>query len=136
MATATGVVNASLYIGDAITTNSGSITAVAIGGLAPYGEFEAVATGVYNFAVYYDSIVDNSGSIEATASATADISGTDWLPGGQGDWRASQGHLVRVRRSGRCQFRKHRRIGGDQPGIRRALGRGRPVGSVRHCDDR
>ncbi|GAB3389857.1 hypothetical protein [Lysobacter fragariae] len=76
-ANALGVLNAALYLGDAITINDGSINAVAEGGVAPYGEEEAVAIGVYNFAVYYDSIVDNSGSISATALATADIFGTN-----------------------------------------------------------
>jgi outer membrane autotransporter protein len=72
-ATATGVVNASLYVGNAITTNSGDIDAVASGGVGPYGEVDAVATGVYNFAMIYDSVVDNSGSVSATATATADL---------------------------------------------------------------
>jgi outer membrane autotransporter protein len=76
-ADALGVLNAALYIGDAITINDGSISAVAEGTVAPYGVEEAVAIGVYNFATYYSSVVDNSGSISATALATADISGTD-----------------------------------------------------------
>lgn len=74
-ATATGLYNASAY--DAITVNEGSIGAVADGALAPYGEYEALAFGAYNLAVYYNSIIDNSGSISASASATTDISGTD-----------------------------------------------------------
>ena len=76
-ADALGVLNAALYLGDAITINDGSITAFAEGGVAPYGEEEAVAIGVYNFAMYYNSVVDNGGSISATAVATADISGTN-----------------------------------------------------------
>ncbi|HEV8693212.1 MAG TPA: autotransporter outer membrane beta-barrel domain-containing protein, partial [Lysobacter sp.] len=75
-ADATGALNAAVYLGDAITINDGSISAVAEGGVAAYGEEEAIATGVYNFAVYYDSVVDNRGSISATALATDDISGT------------------------------------------------------------
>jgi hypothetical protein len=75
-ADALGVLNAALYLGDAITTNDGSINAIAEGTVAAYGEEEAVAIGVYNFAVYYDSVVDNRGSISATALATEDISGT------------------------------------------------------------
>ncbi|GAB3371848.1 hypothetical protein GCM10027431_21370 [Lysobacter rhizosphaerae] len=71
-----GVLNAALYLGDAVTTNDGSITAFAEGTIAPYGEAEAVAIGVYNFAMYYDSMVDNRGSISATALATEDIFGT------------------------------------------------------------
>jgi outer membrane autotransporter protein len=76
-ATATGVSNAAIYLGEAITTNSGDISAVAEGGIAPYGEAEAIATGAYNFSLFYDSIVDNSGTISAAASATADLSGTN-----------------------------------------------------------
>jgi hypothetical protein len=76
-ADALGALNAALYLGDAITINDGSITAFAEGGVAPYGEEEAVAIGVYNFAVYYNSVVDNGGSIAATAVATADISGSN-----------------------------------------------------------
>lgn len=72
-ATAMGTLNAAIYLGDAITTNSGSISAVADGGIAAYGEVEATAIGVYNFALFYDSVVDNSGSISASASALADI---------------------------------------------------------------
>lgn len=75
-AKAYGTLNASAYYGDAITTNAGSISAVAEGGVAEYGEAEAIAFGVYNFAFLYNSVVDNSGSISATASAMADISGT------------------------------------------------------------
>ncbi|GAB3097479.1 hypothetical protein GCM10027159_17720 [Lysobacter terrae] len=76
VASADGVLNASTYIGNAVTINSGDITAVAQGGIAPYGEREAVAFGVYNFAFVYDSIVDNQGTISAAAIATADIAGT------------------------------------------------------------
>jgi outer membrane autotransporter protein len=76
-AVAQGALNAAVYLGDAITINDGSITAVAEGTVAPYGVEEAIATGVYNFAMYYDSIVDNRGSISATALAMEDISGTD-----------------------------------------------------------
>lgn len=72
---ARGLYNASVF--DAITVNTGSISAVAEGGLAEYGHYEALSFGVYNLAVYYNSIVDNSGSISASASATTDISGTD-----------------------------------------------------------
>ena len=71
-----GVLTASAYYGDAITTNAGSISAVAEGGIAAEGEAEAIAFGVYNFALLYDSVVDNSGSIYAAASAMADIGGT------------------------------------------------------------
>jgi len=74
-AIATGLYNASAF--DAITYNEGSISAVAEGTLAAYGEYEAVAFGAYNLAVYYNSVIDNSGSISASASATTDISGTD-----------------------------------------------------------
>ncbi|GAB3350767.1 autotransporter outer membrane beta-barrel domain-containing protein [Lysobacter tyrosinilyticus] len=75
-ADALGVLNAALYLGDAITTNDGDIHAIAEGTVAPYGEEEAVAIGVYNFAMYYDSAVDNRGSIFASAEATEDIFGT------------------------------------------------------------
>lgn len=75
-ADAFGVLNASAYLGDAITVNQGSISAVAEGGVAAYGEEEAVAFGVYNLAAIYGSVVDNSGSISATALAMADIEGT------------------------------------------------------------
>lgn len=71
-----GVLNASAYYGDAITTNAGSITAVAEGGIAAEGEEEAIAFGVYNFALLYASVIDNSGSIHAVATAMADISDT------------------------------------------------------------
>lgn len=74
-AIARGLYNASAF--DAITVNEGSISAVADGALAAYGEYEAVAFGAYNLAVYYNSVIDNSGSISASASATTDISGTD-----------------------------------------------------------
>jgi hypothetical protein len=73
MAVAQGVVNAALYLGNAITVNDGSIVATAEGGIAPYGETEAIAFGVYNLAMIYDSIVENSGSIFAQAIATADL---------------------------------------------------------------
>jgi len=69
--TATGLLNQSYFV--ATTTNEGSISAAANGTLAPYGQYEAVATGVYNLAVVYDSLIDNSGSISAIASATTDI---------------------------------------------------------------
>src|SRR5687767_1099357 len=72
---ATGLYNASVF--DAITVNEGSISAVAEGTLAAYGEYEALAFGAYSLAVYYNSVMDNSGSISASASATTDISGTD-----------------------------------------------------------
>lgn len=71
-----GVLNASAYYGDALTTNTGSITAVAEGGIAAEGEEEAIAFGVYNFALLYASEIDNSGSIQAVATAMADISDT------------------------------------------------------------
>lgn len=71
-----GVLNASAYYGEAITINTGSISAIAEGGVAAEGEEEAIAFGVYNFALLYDSVVDNSGSIYAAAIATADIRGT------------------------------------------------------------
>lgn len=72
-----GVLNASAYYGNAVTINTGSISAIAEGGIATYGEEEAISIGVYNFALLYDSVVDNSGSIFASASAMADISGTN-----------------------------------------------------------
>ena len=75
-AQASGIVNASLNVGDAITTNSGDIAVLATGGIAPYGEIEAVAQGIYNLAAIYGSSVHNDGSISATALALADISGT------------------------------------------------------------
>jgi outer membrane autotransporter protein len=68
-----GVLNASTYVGDAITVNSGDIVASSVGGIAPYGEAEAIAWGVYNFALVYGSYVVNSGSILAQASALADV---------------------------------------------------------------
>lgn len=76
VASASGIVNMSSY-GVADTTNAGNISAVAEGGVAPYGVKEAVAFGVYNFALLYDSVVDNSGSISAAATATTDITGTN-----------------------------------------------------------
>lgn len=75
-ARAYGTLNASAYYGDAITTNTGSISALAEGGVAAYGEAEAIAFGAYNFALLYNSVVDNSGTISATATAMADISGS------------------------------------------------------------
>jgi hypothetical protein len=72
-AVAQGVVNAALYLGNAITVNDGSIVAAAEGGIAPYGETEAIAFGVYNLALVYDSIVVNDGSILAQATATAEL---------------------------------------------------------------
>jgi outer membrane autotransporter protein len=72
-AVATAVVNLSTYLGNAITVNEGSIVASAEGGIAPYGGTEAVAWGVYNLSVLYDSIVDNSGSILAQATAVAEL---------------------------------------------------------------
>lgn len=75
-AQANGLINASLNYGDAITHNSGDIEAVAIGGIAGYGETEAVAQGVYNLAAVYGAAVYNDGAISATALALADISGT------------------------------------------------------------
>jgi outer membrane autotransporter protein len=72
-----GVLNAATYVGDAITINSGDIVASAEGGIAAYGETEAIAWGVYNFALAYGSYVVNSGAILAQATATADIFGTD-----------------------------------------------------------
>lgn len=75
-ASAYGSLNASAYYGDAITTNAGSISATAVGGVAEYGATEAIAIGAYNYALVYDSVVDNSGSISATALAMADIGGT------------------------------------------------------------
>ena len=77
VASAHGVINVAAYYGDATTTNSGSISAEAVGGLAPYGEAEAIAFGVYNFALLYNSVVDNSGSILASATATVDIDPTE-----------------------------------------------------------
>jgi len=72
-AIAQGVVNASMYVGNAVTLNDGSIVAAAEGGIAPYGETEAIAFGVYNLALVYDSIVVNNGSILAQATATAEL---------------------------------------------------------------
>ncbi|MBS0194188.1 MAG: autotransporter outer membrane beta-barrel domain-containing protein [Proteobacteria bacterium] len=60
----------------ATTRNAGTITVEADGTLAPYGQFEAMAVGVYNAAALHDSSIDNSGSISVTASATTDITGT------------------------------------------------------------
>ncbi len=76
-AQAMGVLNGSTYIGNAVTVNDGDITASAVGGLAPYGEAEAIAFGVYNFAQYYDSVVDNRGSVFASATATTPIDPTE-----------------------------------------------------------
>ncbi|MEO6227993.1 MAG: hypothetical protein ABIO61_09110, partial [Thermomonas sp.] len=75
-ARAVGALNVAAYVGNAITTNEGSIAASATGDLAQYGEFEAIAFGVYNFAFVYDSLIYNNGSIQAHATALADISGT------------------------------------------------------------
>lgn len=76
-ARAYGTLNVSAYYGNAITTNTGDISAVAAGGVAEYGEAEATAFGAYNMALLYDAVVDNSGTISATAMAMADIGGTD-----------------------------------------------------------
>jgi hypothetical protein len=73
LAVAEGVVNAALYLGNAITVNDGSIVASAEGGIAPYGETEAIAFGVYNLAMIYDSIVVNDGTILARATAVAEL---------------------------------------------------------------
>jgi outer membrane autotransporter protein len=73
-ATAIGLADAS-YLAAGIT-NQGTISAEAVGLLAPYGSFEAVATGAYSLATVYGATVDNEGTITATATATADISGT------------------------------------------------------------
>jgi outer membrane autotransporter protein len=78
-AVATGVINVAAYLGDAITTNAGDITAVAIGGIAPYGDTEAIAVGVYNLSYLYASVVDNTGSIVASASAIADVTNVDGM---------------------------------------------------------
>ena len=72
-AIAYGVLNAATYIGDAVTINNGDIVARADGGIAGYGETEAIAWGVYNFALAYGSYVVNSGSILAQATGTDDI---------------------------------------------------------------
>jgi outer membrane autotransporter protein len=76
-ADAYGALTASAYYGNAITTNAGDISAIAEGGIAEYGEAEAVAFGAYSSALVYDAVVDNSGTISATALAMADIGGTD-----------------------------------------------------------
>ena len=76
-ASANGVVNIAAYVGDAVTINEGNITASAVGGIAPYGEAEAMAFGIYNIASIYHSVIDNSGTVFASADATADILGTD-----------------------------------------------------------
>jgi len=76
-ANAYGALTASAYYGNAITTNAGDISAIAEGGIAEYGEAEAIAFGAYSSALVYDAVVDNSGTISATALAMADISGTD-----------------------------------------------------------
>ncbi|MEO6926813.1 MAG: hypothetical protein ABI129_09085, partial [Rhodanobacter sp.] len=70
-ATAIGLVNESYF--DATTTNAGSITVSADGTLAPYGQFEAVATGIYTFAANGNAVLNNSGSVSVVASATAQI---------------------------------------------------------------
>ncbi len=74
-ATAEGIINQS-YL-EATTTNSGSITVSVGGSLAPYGQYEAVATGVYTFASMYDAVVNNSGSVSVASTATAIIGATD-----------------------------------------------------------
>lgn len=73
-ATAAGLINVS-YL-QASTLNTGTIGVVADGTLAPYGQFEAQAVGVYNDAVMGASTIDNRGAISVVASATTDISGT------------------------------------------------------------
>jgi outer membrane autotransporter protein len=75
-ARAYGTFTASMYYGNAITSNAGDISAIAEGGIAEYGEAEAIAIGAYSSALVYDAVVDNDGSISATATALADISGT------------------------------------------------------------
>jgi outer membrane autotransporter protein len=76
VARAYGALDASMYYGNAAITNAGDISALAVGGIAEYGEAEAIAIGAYTSALLYDSAIDNSGSISATATALADISGT------------------------------------------------------------
>ncbi len=73
-ATAAGLIDLS-YL-QATTTNTGSIRVDAEGGLAPYGQYEAVAVGVYTAATLYDAAIDNRGTIAVNASATTDISGS------------------------------------------------------------
>ena len=75
-ARAYGALTASMYYGNAVTTNAGDISALAVGGIAGYGETEAVAIGAYSSALVYDAVVDNAGSISSTATALADIGGT------------------------------------------------------------
>ena len=77
VARAYGALDVSMYYGNAVTTNSGDISAVAEGGIAEYGEAEAIAIGAYTSALVYSAMIDNSGSISATATALADIGGTD-----------------------------------------------------------
>jgi outer membrane autotransporter protein len=76
VARAYGALDASMYYGNAVTTNAGDISALAVGGIAEYGEAEAIAIGAYTSALVYSSVIDNSGSISATATALTDISGT------------------------------------------------------------
>ncbi|HEY2346112.1 MAG TPA: autotransporter outer membrane beta-barrel domain-containing protein [Xanthomonadaceae bacterium] len=73
-AIASGLVNVSFLT--ATTTNAGAITVDANGTLAPYGQYEAVAVGVYTNAATGNAVVNNSGAISVTASATTDIDGT------------------------------------------------------------
>lgn len=75
-ARATGMLNASLNFGNAASYNAGSIDVLATGGIAAYGDAEAVAMGVYSLAALYWAVVYNDGSISATAVAQADIAGT------------------------------------------------------------
>lgn len=72
-ASANGVVNLAAYVGDAVTINEGRITAAAVGGIAAYGEAEAMAFGIYNIAAIYHSVIDNSGSVFASAEALAEV---------------------------------------------------------------
>lgn len=75
---AVGLLNQSYFV--AQTTNDGSVSVVADGTLAAYGQYEAVATGIYTFGTLYDAVVDNSGSVSVSAAATADVTaGTGWL---------------------------------------------------------
>jgi outer membrane autotransporter protein len=72
-ANAFGVANIAGFYGFAVTTNDGSVTAIADGGVAAYGEAEATAFGIYNLAAIYDSVVINDGSVTALATATEAI---------------------------------------------------------------
>lgn len=69
-AIAVGIFNTTSFLGNAITHTDGSVSASATGGLAPYGEIEATAYGVFNYAFAYDSQVYNGGTISASAVAT------------------------------------------------------------------